>query len=199
MFIIATVVFVGCVIGLVWTAVALSSGRNKVVSRQLPKGYTRPRANVLLWLVGLITIAVALLLVVSGALDVADAGGHPNAFKPKGADALADAASKFVWGVVILTNGAYIVRGARRRGARDRLGRVVIIIGYVLLGVALSQGIHSAVGLWAADLPEAQDDVMIRTMALFLVWGVPAALLVYVGTRMADERIILTANVEANL
>jgi hypothetical protein len=74
----------------------------------------------------------------------------------------------------------------------------VLVIGYLLLAVALSRTIHSAVGLWAADTPEAEQEVMVEAMVLFLAWGVPAAFLVHVGTRLARDRVLLTASAEAN-
>jgi hypothetical protein len=58
----------------------------------------------------------------------------------------------------------------------------------------MSQMIHSAVDLWAAESPGENDEVLGQTMVQFLGWGAPAALLVFLGTKMAHEDILLTAN-----
>lgn len=123
---------------------------------------------------------------------------HPDPFGVAGAEAQADAASLVAWGAVTLTVGAYIWRGARRVGARDRLGRLMIIAGYLLLGMAMSQSVHSAVGLWTADQPEQNQQVLDTSMIQFLGWGVPAALLVFLGTRMAGEKVLMTASTDVS-
>ena len=105
----------------------------------------------------------------------------------------ADAAGLFTWGTVVLVNGVYIWRGARRRGLCDRLGRLLIIVGYAVLGVAMSRSIYISTELWATTTQEASNDVLNRTMVAFLGWGVPAAALVWLGTTIAPEKILLTA------
>lgn len=156
------------------------------------------RPNVAFWFVGALVVGVGLFVVIAGAMAVADASDSPVAFGVEGAEALADATSTFTWGVVIVTNGAYVWRGAWPRGARDRIGRVVIIVGYLLIGVAMSEAIHTGVDLWAAEQPGEHQDVLVEAIVNFIAWGVPGALLVYLGTRLAGEDVILTTGVSAD-
>ncbi len=153
------------------------------------------RPNVLFWFVGSITVLVGVVMMIGGALAVADV---KDPFHGAGPERSADAASLVAWGAVVLVNGAYVWRGARRRGLRDRFGRLLIIVGYVVLGIALSQSIHSSVDLWATTSEEAARDVLNRTMLTFLGWGVPAAVLVRLGVVLAREKVLMTAEANAN-
>jgi hypothetical protein len=153
------------------------------------------RPNVLFWLVGSITALVGVVMLIGGALAVADV---QDPFHGAGPEQSADAASLFAWGAVVLVNGVYVWRGARRRGLRDRVGRLFIIVGYVVLGIALSRSIHSSVDLWATTSEEAARDVLNRTMLTFLGWGVPAAVLVKLGTVLAREKVLMTAEANAH-
>ena len=174
-------------------------GRRSTVDPQTQRSeYPPPRPNPLCWFAGALGIGAGLLAVIDGVRQMAAAMDHPDPFGVKGAEAIADAESAITWGVVILTVGLYVWRGARRRGWQDRLGRVIIVAGYLLLGVALSQMLHTAVDLWAADSPGEGEEVLVETMVRFVGWGAPASLLVYVGTRLAHEKILLTAHANAS-
>lgn len=153
-------------------------------------------ANPLFWLIGLVTFGVGLLAVINGIVRVADASDHPDPFGVASAESQAEAFSLIAWGAVILTVGAYVWRGARRRGARDRFGRLLIIVGYLLLGVALRQTIHSAFNIGAAAQSAQEPRALDPTLVQFLGWGAPAALLVFIGTKMADEKVLMTASVD---
>jgi hypothetical protein len=65
-----------------------------------------PRPNLLFWFLGALAVGAGLLVAISGMGQVAEAMDHPDPFGGKGAEAQADAASTFTWGVVILTIGA---------------------------------------------------------------------------------------------
>lgn len=153
----------------------------------------RPRPNVLCWFVGSLTALVGLVVVAAGVMAVR---AVEDEFSGSGPQDTADGVSLVFWGVVVLVNGVYVWRGARRRGLRDRVGRLLIIVGYVLLGVAVQRATHEAVELWNTPAEEG-NDVLNRAMLALLGWGVPAAALVWVGVRLARERILLTVSGEA--
>jgi hypothetical protein len=60
-------------------------------------------------------------------------------FSRRNSRALADAQSQVIWGVIIFTIGCYIWRGARKRGWIDRSGRILISIGYLVIGFGMSK------------------------------------------------------------
>ncbi len=169
-----------------------------LVSRFSPKGHDstdhRQRANPFFWLIGSLAVLAGTGMLVGGAIAVADAENTGAA----GPQDTADPASLVTWGVVVLVNGVYVWRGARRRGWHDRLGRLLIIVGYALLGIALSRTLHISEELWGSTTSGSSNDVLDRTMLAFLGWGVPAALLVRLGTWIAPEKILLTAQAQAN-
>lgn len=154
-----------------------------------------PPPNPVFWLAGGVLMAVGVAVAVAGAGEVMDAANLPDPFHGRGARAQADAASTVVWGAVTLTIGAYIWRGAKKRGWKDRGGRLVIIAGYLLIGAAMSETLHVGVGLWSATTESEGDNVLDAVMATFLAWGAPGALLVFVGTKLAKEKILMTAGV----
>ncbi|MEU4289725.1 hypothetical protein AB0E63_15990 [Kribbella sp. NPDC026596] len=163
---------------------------------EMTVNHSRPAAepHTLFWGMGSGTIAVGVFTIVRGVGRVLDSMELPNQFEGTGPEATADAASTVSWGAVILTVGAYLWRAGRRSGLRDRAGRVLIIAGYVLIGIAMSESIHLAVGIWAVTT-DAQGDALTSTIIkTFLGWGVPGAILVKVGCsrRLANEEIIMT-------
>lgn len=155
----------------------------------------RRRANPFCWFIGSIAVLVGLGMLVGGALAVVNV---EDEFHGTGPQDTADAASIVTWGAIVLVTGVYVWRGARRRGLHDRLGRLLIVVGYALLGIAMSRSLHVSVELWGTTTPEASNDVLDQTMLVFLGWGVPAAILVRLGTWIAPEKIFLTAQVEAS-
>jgi hypothetical protein len=72
-----------------------------------------------------------------------------------GLAAMVGAASLVVWGIVVFTLGRYLWRAAGRRGWRDRLGRVLITAGHVLVGLARQEVINGMPVLLAAETPQA--------------------------------------------
>lgn len=176
------------VIGVVMTLVALVFSR--IASGRRSAAVEQRRPNVIFWFVGSVTALVGLFMLVAGGVAVADVA---DPFNGAGPQDMANAASLCTWGAVVLVNGVYIWRGARRRGLRDRIGRLLIIVGYAVLGIAMSRSIHISTELWATTTQDTSNDVLNRSMAAFLGWGVPAAALVWLGAKIAREKILLTA------
>ncbi len=179
--------------GVVITLLAWCVSRLDRGGRRAERAGLRPRPNPLCWFVGSTAALVGLVGVASGVQAVR---AVPDEFHGSGPQNTADGVSLVFWGVVILVNGVYVWRGARRRGLRDRVGRLLIIVGYVVLGVAVQQATHQAVELWRTPVDEG-DDVLNRAMLALLGWGVPAAALVWVGVKLARERILLTVSAQA--
>ena len=150
---------------------------------------TEPRT--LYWGMGAGTIAVGLITIVRGVRRVLDTMELPNQFAGSGPAASADATSTVVWGAVIVTVGTYLWRAGRRHGFHDRAGRILIIVGYVLIGIALNESAHLMAGIWTVTT-EAQNQALTASItATFLAWGVPGAALVFIGCspRLANEEI----------
>jgi hypothetical protein len=159
-------------------------------------GPRRIRPNVLAWLLGALVIAAGVAVAATGVRDVLDASERPDVFRTAGSVALADAVGQVIWGVMILTIGCYIWRAARRRGWKDRSGRVLISAGYLIIAYGMSQAVHAAVKIWAVSSEEGQQRVAVEVGSYFLGFGFVGALLVWLGVKMADEIIITT--VEGN-
>jgi hypothetical protein len=111
---------------------------------------------------------------------------------------IADGAALAFWGIIVFTIGRYFWRGARKRGLRDRFGRLLIISGYVLLGVGLDTGVHSAVGLWSTRTEESMQSVGVHTLLTVALWGIPAAILAAIGFKLASEKALATAKVKVD-
>jgi hypothetical protein len=135
-------------------------------------------------------VAMAFLTIVGADLpqldDVrtgaAEAAGH---FGP-----MFDGFAAIVIGFTGLTIGRYLWRGARRRGWRDRLGRFLIIVGYIAVAVAfvvLTRYIIDAMG----D-PEGRT-IVVRGLLVFLAIALPAVLLMLPGFRLAREVALMKA------
>lgn len=154
----------------------------------------------LFWGMGAGTIAVGLITIVRGVRSVLDTMELPNQFAGSAPEASADATSTVVWGTVIVTVGAYLWRAGRRRGFHDRAGRVLIIVGYVLIGIALNESAHLMAGIWTVTTEAENQALTASITATFLGWGVPGAALVFVGCspRLADEEILMKANVSTS-
>lgn len=156
-------------------------------------GLSRTRPNVLAWALGAIVIAAGIFIGVLGVLDVVDVMGRDNAFSRRNSRALADAESLVIWGVVIFTIGCYIFRAARRRGWKDRSGRILISIGYLVIAFGMSKATHAAVKMWHVSSEKGMQRVALEAGQYFLGFGFIGALLVWIGVKMADEIIILRA------
>lgn len=156
----------------------------------------RPRPNVLFNLIGVLLIVGGIALLVYGLLSAFQAIQGFNGFRDAGPPVrIADYTAAAFWGVITLTIGRYFWRGARKRGARDRFGRLLIICGYLLLGVALDRGVHTAVGLMSASSEASVETGGLTILLAVLLWAVPAAVLAMIGFKLAGEKPLAKAEV----
>lgn len=137
---------------------------------------------------------IGILLTVAG-IGAAIAGGiyafHVvTQFDSIGADGppgeLADGLAVAFWGIIAFTLGRYAARGARRSGGRDRFGRILIAAGYLMLGIALDRGVHSAIGLWGTPEAAGGQSAAVRTLVTVGLWGVPGVIVAAIGTKVAS-------------
>jgi len=147
-------------------------------------------------LLGGLVVCAGLLVVAIGVRDAAERASVSDPFHGEAAQRLADAVSWVTWGVMIFTIGCYVWRAARQHGTRDRLGRLLIVCGYLLLGVALDKTVHAAVAIWSVSGDDSS--VLLDVMKHFLGWGVPAAFLVWLGAKLANEKVITTASMDVS-
>lgn len=160
----------------------------------------RHRPNVLFNLIGVLLIVGGIGLTIYG---LAYAFQLIRGFGEFGGDGppvkIADGMASAFWGIIVFTVGRYFWRGARKRGLGDRFGRFLIIGGYVLVGVALDTGVHSAVRLWRAQTEEAIQSVGVHTLLTFLLWGIPGTILAMIGFKLANEKALATATMKAEI
>jgi hypothetical protein len=159
-------------------------------------GPPRNRPNVLAWALGALVVAAGVAVAALGVRDLLDVSERTNMFNRRNSVALADAVSRVIWGVMILTIGCYIWRAARRRGWKDRSGLVLISAGYLIIAYGMSQAVHASVKIWAVSSEEGQRRVALEVGSYFLGFGFVGALFVWLGVKMANEIIITT--VEGN-
>jgi len=144
------------------------------------------------WVSGVVlflAVAAIIALSVKQIIDVPDS----QIFTKKGARTTADAASRVFWGAVVLVNGVYLCRAATRRGWRDRLGRLLIAGGYVVVAVAMSRFIHMASDQWSGAT-KAANSLTTSPLFWFVAIGAPGAFLVWCGVHLANEKVLLTAS-----
>lgn len=146
------------------------------------------RPNILFNVAGALVGTIGLVLLVAGVLAVVEEmrGFDPLAGDPLPRD-VADGISLALWGIVGFTIGRYLWRGARRRGARDRFGRLLIIAGLVLVGVALHSVAQLGPRLWTRSESVAEA-VVTEALITLAVWGLPGTVLASIGYRLAGER-----------
>ena len=156
----------------------------------------RHRPNILFNLAGLVLIVAGIGLTIYGLVAAVGVIQSFDAFRGDGPPVhVADGMATAFWGIIVFTIGRYLWRGARTRGAADRFGRLLLVIAYVMLGIGLDGGVHAAVGIWTQSSDSAEE-AMIRTLVTVAVWGLPGSLLAWFGTRLANEKILATADVK---
>jgi hypothetical protein len=169
---------------------SLKQPRIEAITVSIPQyGPVRYRPNVLFYLLGLPFIGYGIWVVVQGVTMTLAFFDRAAPFEGDGPALFGEGATTVVWGAVIFTIGCYIWRGARRRGLKDRFGRLLIIAGYVLLGF----GLEAAVSVMTAMIQGTGDGRSALLEAA--VWAVPGAILAAIGMKMADEIAIMTATV----
>ncbi|MDT3442487.1 MULTISPECIES: hypothetical protein [unclassified Pseudofrankia] len=156
--------------------------------------------NVLFNIVGLALIVAGIGLTVYGIVDMLRVMGGFDPFRGDGPPVrVADGAALAFWGIIVFTVGRYCWRGARRRGVRDRFGRLLIIAGYVLLGAGLDAGVHAAVLLWGGRTEDSMQSAVIHAVLVLALWALPGAVLAAIGFRLAGEKALAEAEVNAGL
>ena len=170
---------------------------------------TRHRANPLFLAPGLLLILIGVVVMVGGfaymALAVTgvqapqpeDLGRPPDGAKI--GRPLMDGFAVFAIGCTVMTIGRYLWRGARRRDWRDRLGRLLIILGYLDICVAFA--VLTRFVIEAATQFDGTDlgtDMIIRGLLTCLAILVPGAVLTAAGFRLAKEEPLMTAEAGAS-
>ena len=160
----------------------------------------RHRPNVLFNLAGVLLIVGGIGLTIYGLAYAVQIMRGFDPFRGDGPPVkIADGMALAFWGIIIFTIGRYFWRGARKRGLRDRFGRLLIIIGYALLGIALDTGVHSAVGLWSARTDESLQSTGVHVLLTVALWGIPAAIIGGMGFKLASEKALATGKVSIDL
>lgn len=157
------------------------------------------RPNLLLNVIGVLLIVGGIGMTLYGLLWALRVMQDFNPFQGDGPPfGIADGMAVAFWGIIVFTIGRYAWRGARKRGARDRVGRLLLVGGYVLLGVALDQGVHAGVRLWAARTSSGMETAVWQAILTFGMWAIPATVLAAIGVKMASERYLATASASAS-
>ncbi|MEU9839336.1 hypothetical protein AB0C69_08970 [Actinomadura sp. NPDC048032] len=173
--------------------------------------YHRPgvhRPNVLFLLLGLLLIVVGAAAMVLGFLyDVqsilgADLGPDLGSEGLSGAgpamEPLVNGFTVVIVGTTVLTIGRYLWRGARRRGARDRIGRLLIILGHLVVCAALVAFTRFLLSALDTGDPGEGEKIVFRGLVVCAAVCVPGLLLALPGLRMARERPLMEAEAEVN-
>jgi hypothetical protein len=96
------------------------------------------RPNVLFHLIGFVVIAAGIGMAVFAVAGLFTIGQrYDSPLRGDGRAELVILATLVFWGFIVITMGRVIWRGARRRGARDRFGRFLMIaaLGFVTLAI----------------------------------------------------------------
>jgi hypothetical protein len=156
----------------------------------------RHRPNVLFNLAGVILMVAGAALAIYGVVTAFRLVGGVGPSTEQLPVGIVDGMTQGFWGLLVLTFGRYLWRGARTRGVKDRFGRVLIIAGYALIGVALDRGMHSAVDLWSSGPDQdAIQAVVTRSLIIVCVFGFPGAGLAAIGFKLAKEKALAQAEV----
>jgi hypothetical protein len=147
--------------------------------------------NVLFVVAGIVVFVAGVGLAALGVVGLVEVS---DPFHGNGPDRVADGSALVAWGCIVLTDGRYLWRAARRRGWRDRLGRVLIIVGYAILGLGIDVALHIAVGIWAAADPNEGRRVAVEFALTFTAFGLVAVAFVMPGIKLASEKILLRAS-----
>jgi hypothetical protein len=156
---------------------------------------TRPRPNVLFWLFGLILILVGVATTVVGLIyavagmpnDIGDLQGARRDMEP-----LVNGGAAAMAGLTVMTIGRYWWRGARRRGWRDRLGRLLITIGYLIIGTALV--VLTRFVLEAFGSSGDSSGTILTGLVVTTVLAIVGTTFVIPGLRMTKEQVLMTAS-----
>lgn len=169
---------------------------------------TAHRPNVVLWLLGAVLIIIGVVLTLLGLIwafqampdagpQLSDLDAGPDARRDLAP--MADGFSVVVAGCTVLTVGRYLWRGARRRGWRDRLGRLMLIIGYVLVATALIVLTRFALAALGNGDPDESTRIILTGLIACAAIATPGVLLAMPGMRLANEQPLMNAEASASL
>jgi hypothetical protein len=168
----------------------------------------RHRANPLFLAPGLLLIVIGVVVMVGGLAYMALAVTGIQAPQPEdlgrppdGAELgrpLMDGLAVSAIGCTVMTIGRYLWRGARRRGWRDRLGRLLIILGYLTICLALVVLTRFVIEAATDNGTDIGTDLIIRGLLTCLAIGIPGAALTGTGFRLAKEEPLMTAEAGAS-
>ncbi|WP_236090063.1 hypothetical protein [Antribacter soli] len=154
---------------------------------------------------GVVLVAAGVLLFVGGLVAVV--GTFASAVSDSASASFADSSGRLMQqtlvlfgGILVLTAGRVFVRGARRRGLRDRFGRLVMLAALALVGIGLATlvtGWESVVAgmedvfAGRAPIDSITEDDMFSDIGTILLptagWMLAGAVLDLIGRRLADE------------
>jgi hypothetical protein len=162
---------------------------------------TQYRSNPLMAVPGLLLIVVGFVVMLGGVAwaflsivgvsmpELTAARSGPNAADDFGP--FLDGFAVIVIGFTILTIGRYLWRGRRLRGWRDRLGRLLVIVGYV--GIAVAMVLLTRFILDAMGESDGRD-IVFQGLLVCLAIAVPGVVLALVGIRLAKEVPLMKAD-----
>ncbi|WP_018348759.1 hypothetical protein [Longispora albida] len=159
----------------------------------------RPQPNPVFWLLGLLGILAGLAVMALAGLGFYRAFTDPGGpLDGDGPALFTGSFAMFAWGAIVFTLGRYVWRGARRRGSRDRFGRLLIVVGYVLAGFAIQAATRGMYELMTdtSSGTGAAEAIVIRALLMTAAFGIPGGIIGSIGIRLADEKILLTAEVK---
>lgn len=173
-----------------------------------PPAPARPAPNVLFLLVGLILIIAGVAVMVYGVLaavsaiptdgpNMNDLGIGPQARRDM--EPFVNGFAAVIVGCTVMTIGRYIWRGARRRGWRDRLGRLLVIVGYLIVGTALITLTQAIIAAFSTGGADASQQAVIRGLITCVAIAIPGVVIASIGFRLAKEKPLMTAEVKASL
>jgi hypothetical protein len=151
--------------------------------------------------VGLVLIVMGVVLFAGGVVAVAGVFMAVASAGGGGPDELLQQVMPLFAGVLVLTAGRVLVRGARRRGVRDRFGRLVMLASLALLGLGFAAFVAGWEDVFAgvqdvmdgsAPIDSITEDSMVSGVVGTVLlptagWLLAAAVLDLIGRRLADE------------
>jgi hypothetical protein len=164
-------------------------------------GMTSPqRANPLFLIAGSLVILVGLAMVGLGFAGFATIAQRYDSPLTDGRAELVGLAVLMMWGFLVITVGRILWRGARRRGAKDRVGRLLMIIALGFVAIAILGFLSGLGDMLGATTEEEARAGLIAAHIPYIAASIPALIIGWIGGRMANEReTLLTVSTSADL
>jgi Ca2+/Na+ antiporter len=138
--------------------------------------------------IGFVVIVAGIGLIVVGVTDVVTiTQRYSNPLRGNGPAAIAGGAATVFWGMFVLTMGRVVWRGARKRGAKDRFGRVLMIVAMAIMGFAVQMLVLGFSELMHTTTEGQARTTLILAYVPYLLLGIPAAIIGSIGGKMANE------------